>query len=221
MSSTPPIFSIWDLHHVHADPAAGNIGDCFGRREPRLEDEVQRFPVAQLLGLLGPQEPFVDGLLLEPRDVDSRAVIADFDVDLSALVIGAQGQRPFGRLARSKAGFRRLDAVIARVTDQVHERIFDRLDDSAVEFGLGAFHFEPNLLAEGYGDVANHARQLVPDHPDGLHAGLHDTLLQFGGNQVQTLRGGVQGGVFPLVIELENLVAGEHQLAHQIHELVE
>ena len=90
------------FHHVHADAAAGNIGDLFRRREAGQEDQVQRFPVAELPGLLGRQESFVDGLLLEPRDVDPRAVIPDLDVDLPALVIGAQGQRPFGRLARSR-----------------------------------------------------------------------------------------------------------------------
>ena len=64
------------------------------------------------------------------------------------------------------------------VADQVHQRVLDGLDDGPVQFRLGAVHLQPDLLAEGHGHVAHHARQLVPDHADGLHARLHDALLQ-------------------------------------------
>ena len=79
------------LHDVHADAAAGNIGHALRRGEPGQEDEVESFAIAELLGLFGPQEPLLSGLLFDPRDVDSRAVVADFDVDLAAFVISAKG----------------------------------------------------------------------------------------------------------------------------------
>ena len=45
--------------------------------------------------------------------------------------------------------------------------------------------------------VANDSRQLVPHRADGLHARLHDARLQFGSNQVQPLRCGVERGILP------------------------
>ena len=92
------------LHHIHADPAAGNVGHGLRRRESGQEDQVQRLAIAQLLGLFGPQKPFLDGLLFDPRDVDPRPVIADFDVDLPAFVIGAKSQSSLRRLARARRG---------------------------------------------------------------------------------------------------------------------
>jgi hypothetical protein len=103
------------LHHIHADPASGDVGDGLRRREPRLEDQVQCLPVAQFLSLLGSQKPLFDGFLFDPYDVDARPVIPDFDVDLPAFVIGAKRQSSLRRLASAKPDFRRLDTVVARV----------------------------------------------------------------------------------------------------------
>ena len=103
----------------------------------------------------------------------------------------------------------------------MHQRILDGLDDGPVQLRLRAVHLEPDLLAERHRHVAHHARQLVPHHADGLHARLHDAFLQLGGDQVQALRGRVERGVFALGVELQNLVARQHQLAHQIHQLVQ
>ena len=111
--------------------------------------------------------------------------------------------------------------MIAGVANQVHQRILDGLDDGPVELRLGSVHLQADLLAEGHRHVAHHPRQLVPDHPDGLHARLHDALLQFGGDQVQPLRSRVERGILALGVELEDLIAGQHQFSHQIHQLVE
>ena len=92
------------LHDVHADAAPGNVGHGLRRRKAGLEDQVQRLAVAQLLRLFGPQKPFLDGLLLDPRDVNPGPVVADFDVDLPAFVIGAKRQSSLRRLARAVRG---------------------------------------------------------------------------------------------------------------------
>ncbi len=42
------------LNHIHADAAPRNISDGFRRGEARQEDQVQRLPIAQLLGLFKP-----------------------------------------------------------------------------------------------------------------------------------------------------------------------
>ena len=111
--------------------------------------------------------------------------------------------------------------MIAAVADDVSERVFDGFDDGLVQFGVRPVHFEVDLFAERSGQIAHYSWQFVPNHPDGLHAGLHYAFLQLGGDEVQALRGGVKGGIFLVGVELQNLVAGQHQLAYQIHEFIE
>ena len=125
-----------------------------------------------------------------------------------AFVVGAQGEPALRALAGPRPNLGGLDAMVAGVAHQVHERVFDGFDDRAVEFRFSAFHLQVKLLAQGDGHIAHHARQFVPHRADGLHARLHHAFLQFGGNQVQPLRGGVQSRIFPVGVELQNLVAG-------------
>lgn len=99
---------------------------------------MQHLAIAQLFDLFGTQEPFLDRLLLNSRDVDPAAVIADFDVDLAAFVIGAKSQPALWRLACASAGRGLLDAVVAGVSNQVDQRIFNGLNDGAVQFRFGA-----------------------------------------------------------------------------------
>jgi hypothetical protein len=64
-------------------------------------------------------------------------------------------------------------------------------------------------------------REPAPDASDGLHARLHHALLQFGRDQVEPLPSCHQIGVFHFLGELEDLVARQHQLPDQVHQLVE
>ena len=186
-----------------------------------MEDQVDSLALAELIGFFRPKQAFFDGFLLHPDHVDTSAVVPDLDIHLSSFVIRAKCQLSLGGLARQNPRVGRLHAVITGVSDEVNQRVLNRLDDGTVEFGLLAFHFQSDLFPEGNRHVAHHAWQRVPDHPDRLHAGLHDPLLQFRGNQIQPLGCGVQCGVVPLGVELQNLVSGQHQFAHQIHEPVQ
>ena len=152
-----------------------------------MEDQVQRLALAQLICLFRTQEAILDGLFLHPRHVDPSAVVADFDVHLSALVIGAQGKFSLQRFARPPAVLRQFNAVVAGVSHQVNQRILDGLNNGAVKFGFRSVHLQPDLFSERHRHIAHHARQLVPNRPNGLHARLHDALLQLTGDQVQTL----------------------------------
>ena len=77
------------------------------------------------------------------------------------------------------------------------------------------------VLPQLHAEVADDARQLRPDVVDRLHARLHDALLQLAGDEVEPLRGADQVGVGLPGDVLHDLVAGEHQLADQQHQLVE
>ena len=60
--------------------------------------------------------------------------------------------------------------------------------------------------------------QIVADR---LHAGLHHPFLQLGRDQIQSLGRAEKRRVFQAAGELQHLVAGQHQLADAIHQLVE
>ena len=111
--------------------------------------------------------------------------------------------------------------MIARIANQVHKGVFDGFDNGSVEFCIRAVHLQLDLLPKGDRHVAHHARQLVPDHADGLHARLHHALLQLAGDQVQALRSGIESGIFPFGVELQDLVTGKHQFSYQVHQLVQ
>ena len=129
--------------------------------------------------------------------------------------------RPSAGLPRVSRSVGRLDAVVDGVAHQVGQRVADGLDDRLVQLGFLALHVDAHLLAAGDGQVADHARELVPDVADRLHARLHDVGLQLGGQQVQPLHRAQEGGVFLGGAELHDLVAGQDQLADQGHQLVE
>ena len=134
---------------------------------------------------------------------------------------GVQREPAFRGLATRDPLGGRFDAVVDGVADQMGQRVADGLDDAFVEFGVLPFHVEAGLFAAGDRKVSNHARELVPDGGDGLHACLHDACLQFRGQQVQPLHGALQGRILPGGAELNHLIAGQDQLADQIHQLVD
>ncbi len=219
IDSAPDFFDV-SPDDVHADAASGDAGDLLHRRETGQEDQAQGLPFAHGGGLLGANQPSFHRLTLDPFGIDARAVVGDLDDDVAALVIGPQQDRAGGLLAFTHSHFGLLDAVVAGVADDVSERVLDRLDDGLVELGFGALHLDLDLLADLGGEIADYARQLVPDHPDGLHTGAHDAFLKFAGDQVEALRGTVAGAVLA-GRPLQDLIAGQHQFPDQVHQLVE
>ena len=100
-------------HHVHADAAAGDVGDLGGGGEARREDELVDLRVRQLVGdSASGDEPLRDRLGPDPRDVEAAAVVGDLDDDVAALVIGREADAASLRLAGGEPLARRLDAVV-------------------------------------------------------------------------------------------------------------
>ena len=131
---------------------------------------------------------------------------------------------PCSRLAGGGALGRRLQPVVGGVAHHVGERILDQVEHLAVELGVGAVHLQFDLLAEFAGEVAHDARQLLPGIADRLHARLHDAFLQLGGDVGEPLQRHLELGVLVAAGDLEQLVAGQHQLrdhGHQVFERVD
>jgi hypothetical protein len=62
---------------------------------------------------------------------------------------------------------------------------------------------------------------MIPGVADRLHARLHDAFLQLRGDVVQALQRAGELAVLLLAQDLQDLVAGEHQLAHHRHQVLE
>ncbi len=133
----------------------------------------------------------------------------------------AQEEASLGGFAAARRCCRKFDAVIDRVANDVSQRVANRLDEGLVELGLFTLHLDADLLAACEGEVAHDSGKFVPDVADGLHPGLHDPFLQFRGDQIQALRGAEEAGFLLAQRELQNLIADQHQLADQVHHLVE
>ncbi len=206
-------------HDVHADAAATDVGNLRGGGEAGKEDHLQELALRELGGARRRDEAALDGLGADLADGDAGAVVGDFDDYVAAFLHGAQDERAFRIFACSLAHIGRLDAVVERVAHSVGERIFDGLEEALVEFGLLAFKLEIDAAAERLREVADHARDFGEDVGDGLHARLHHGLAQVGGDHIEAAR--EHGHVGIGGSGLQNLVAGEHQFADQVHHAVE
>ena len=76
-------------------------------------------------------------------------------------------------------------------------------------------------LSEFAREVAHDARQLLPGVADRLHARLHDAFLQFGGDVGEPLQRHLELGVLVAAGDLQQLVAGQHQLGDHRHQVFE
>src|SRR5581483_7676351 len=105
--------------------------------------------------------------------------------------------------------------------NHVSERVLDHLKHLPVEFGVSARHVELNLLVELERKLAHESRQLLPSIGDRLHAGLHDAVLQLGGDIGEALQRHLELAVAGTAHDVEQLIAREHELAHRRHQVFE
>ncbi len=210
------------LDHVHADAAAGDVGHLFGGGEAGQEDQLQQLALAHPVGLVARIRPRSSAFAAEPFGVDAAAVVGDLDVDLAAFVEGVQGQttlRPACRAASRSSGGSMPWSTALRTRWVSGSLMASR---SVLSSSVSSpSTVEPHLFAAGHGQVADLTRELVEDVADRLHPRLHDAFLQLGGDQVEALRRLQKGRVAPRGGELQDLIAGQHQFADQVHQPVE
>ncbi len=166
-------------------------------------------------------ERLFDDLLANARGVQAAAVVGDADDDIAAFMESRQLDGAVGRLADIDAFLRRLQAVVGAVADHVGQRIADQFQHLAVQLGAFALHDEVDLLVQFVGEVAHQARQLLPGGADGLHARLHDAVLQFPGQGRQALQRRGERRIFTGTADLQELVAGQHHFRDQGHQAFE
>ncbi|MGY4485633.1 hypothetical protein ACVWWR_004824 [Bradyrhizobium sp. LM3.2] len=162
-----------------------------------------------------------DRLGLDPVGVEPAAVVGDADDDVAALVIGGQADGALLALAAGETLGRGLQAMVGGVAHHVGERVLDQVEHLAVELGVGTVHLQLDLLAEFAREIADDAGQLLPGIADRLHARLHDAFLQLGGDVGQPLQRHLELGVLVATGDLQQLVAGQHQLGDHGHQMLQ
>ena len=178
------------LDHVHAHPAAGDVGHFLRRGEARQENQIHDLVIRQAASLLGRDQALLYRLVADPRLIETGPVVRNLDVDLSSFMKRAQEQPALRIFPGGLPDLGVFDAMIHGIPHQVGQRILDGLDQRLVQFGLLALHLHPHLLAAVQGEVAHGTRKLAPDVADRLHSGLHHPFLQLGRDQVEPLAGG-------------------------------
>lgn len=87
------------LHHVHADAAAGDVGDLGLGREAGHEDQVQALVGTQARGGFCIDQALVAGDFAQALGVDAGTVVLDFDTDVVAFLLRGQAHVAATRLA--------------------------------------------------------------------------------------------------------------------------
>ena len=206
----PPKLSTWALTASKPDAATGEVAHLGTRRESRAREDVDERALARGLR--------------EQLGRDPAPVVRDDHRDEPASLLRSQHDAPARRLARLESLRGRLDAVSDGVSEHVHERLGEALEDHAVELGLGALDDELDLLALGVRDVADGAGERSGDRSEGQRARLDGGVLQ-----------GAEQAVAEIELVGELLVLGrvvrgdqvaepltvEHRLADEVEQDVE
>ena len=208
------------MHRIDPNAASRQVGDAVGRGEARLRDDAKELLVGEL-GLGRFHQPALARSRQHLLAVDAAAVVRDADRHRRAVTQCAQGQSPRLRLPLGFALVGGLDAVVDRVAQQMHDRVADLVEHRPVELDLFALDRELHWLANRSRSVSDQAREAVEPLPHGHHAAGHDLVLQVG-DEPRGLRHRLrQSRVVDAAGQLHEATAGDHQLADQVHQVVE
>ena len=150
--------------------------------------------------------------------VEPAPVVGDFHYHLAGLVARLDADGPGRALARAQAGFHALETVIGGIADHVRERVRQTFNQGLVEPNVLATNVELDVLLGRARHIAHHAGKLAQDIADGLHARVHDRVLQLGSDQVDALEASLHVLARGLPQGRPQLIAAEHQLARQVHQ---
>ena len=164
------------LHDVEPDSTAGDLADRGRRREAGRKHQ-----------LVGPLD--VDGLIRADKSalhrhrtnafgIDAPPVVAHVDHDRVPLLIRGERHAADRRLPEFRTLLRRLDAMVERIADDVHQRVGELLDHHLVELRVLAAQHELDFLVQLARDLADRSRELREDladrhHPHLDHRPLH------------------------------------------------
>jgi len=102
-------------------------------------------------------EAALDGAVLHALVIDATAVVFDFDVNMIAAMVGAQGNFAGFRFSGGAALGSVFDAMRNGIANEMDQRVGYLLNDVVVQLGFTAGEIEFDLLAGGSRGVADRA----------------------------------------------------------------
>src|SRR6266403_5923798 len=122
-----------------------------------MKEHFAEIAIGEAVGRFGRDEAALDSTVLYAFVIDAAAVVFDFDVNVIAAVIGAQGNFAGFRFSGGAALGSVFDAVRDGIAHEMDKRVGDLLNDVVVQLGFAASKIEFDLLARGSGGVADGA----------------------------------------------------------------
>src|SRR5690606_2203305 len=206
-------------HHIHADTAAGQVGDLLGGGESRSKNQLVDLPIAERM--IGRNDAFLDRLAENSFFVEAAAVVGHFDNDAARIVIGIQLDGALPRLAALLADVCRLDTVIHRIAEQVHQRIANSFHHGFIELGFGAADLQRNVLAELLADIAHHTLKPREGFANLHHAQRQRRIAHFLDQLFHVFAGFEQFSYAGVLGQQIHAGTADHQLADQGDQMVE
>src|SRR5919108_1343561 len=162
------------VHHgandVHADAAPGHFGHFLGGAETRFENQIEGVLLVQALCFFGFDDSLFDSARANESQVDATAIVADFDDDLRALMIGIEVNGAARGLSNGQAFIGGTHAMIYSVADKMHERLGESVEDALVKVSVLPGKFQRDIFSALFCNVSNNARKAAKELLDGHHA---------------------------------------------------
>ncbi|MNP37941.1 hypothetical protein D3C76_1314200 [compost metagenome] len=164
------------MDHVHAQATPRDLGDFLCRGEPRLQDELHDFMVAE--HGVGVEQAALNRLASHRLQRYTGAVINHFNHNVGALMQQAQGNQSLLRLARGQTPLTGLQAMVDGVAQHVLQRRHHALQHAAIHFAFGIADHQLDLLAQFAGHLPDHPLQTWHQTLEWHHARTHQAFLK-------------------------------------------
>src|SRR5579862_4137883 len=162
------------LHHVQADAATRDLGDLGGGAESGPEHQSENFSFSQSLRLFRGKETLFDGFGFDFLNINSRAIVGDFNDNLIAVMIRSELDGSTRRLPVSDSLFGALNAMTDGIADEMGHRLGNDIEQTLVEIGLLTLHHQGHFLTALLGYVSHHSGKAPEQLLDRDHANFHD-----------------------------------------------
>ena len=125
-----------------------------------------------MFDFFGIYQSFFQGEVFNPFGIDSPAVIRDCKMDLAGFVEGFDFDPAFCRLFHFQPFFRRLDAMVTAITDDMDKRIGQGFKNGLVQLHIITMADKYDVLAQFDGKIPHNAWDLAEQLTQFLPTGL-------------------------------------------------
>ena len=147
--------------HIHANTTAGNIRDFFCSGKARQENQADSICVVHVVCFFLGNHAFLYSLTANDICIDALAIIRYHDDYIIAFMTGDKSNLTSPWLAFGFTILRMLNAMVQGITEQMHERVTDFIDNRTIQLRLLTFDGKIDFLVQFLSQIPYHAREAV------------------------------------------------------------